>query len=71
MYWVYNAETLEKLINTIHQMYITTTQNERLFADKLGASFTWYMNKNGVHHYAINTLWYLRTLGEIYFRMYE
>ena len=56
MYGVYNAKTLEKLIKTIHQMHNITTPNERLFAGKLGSSFTWYLNKNGVRHYAINTL---------------
>ena len=62
MYGVYNAEMLEKLVTTIHKMHIITTPNERLFASKLGSSFTWYLTKNGVHQYAINTLLYLRTL---------
>ena len=71
MYQVYNAETLEKLIKTIHQMHNITTWNERLFAGKLGSSFTWYLNKKGVHYYAINTLSYLRTLREKYVQVYE
>ena len=62
---VYNAETLETLINTIHQMHNTTTQNERLFTGELSTVFTWYVNKNRGHHYAINLLLYLRTLREI------
>ena len=66
LYGVYNAETLEKLINTIHQMHNITTLNKRLFAGTLSTSFTWYVNKNGVHHYAINSLLYLRTLREKY-----
>ena len=32
MYGVYNAETLEKLINTVHQIHNTTSSHERLFA---------------------------------------
>ena len=32
MYGVYNAETLEKLINTVHDIYNTTSSHERLFA---------------------------------------
>ena len=36
-YGVYNAETLEKLITTTHQMHKITTLNERLFACKLGS----------------------------------
>ena len=35
MYGVYNAKTLEKLINTDHDIYITTATNERLFAREL------------------------------------
>ena len=31
MYGVYNAETLEKLINTVHQIHNTTSSHERLF----------------------------------------
>ena len=71
IYGDYNTETLEKLINTIHQMHNITTPNERLFAGKLGTSFTWYINKNRVLHYAINTLLYLRTVSEEYVQMYE
>ena len=41
-----------------------TTLNERLFAGKLHSSFTWYLDKKEVHHYAIKTLLYLRTLRE-------
>ena len=43
MYGVYTTKTLEKLINTIHQMLNITTPNERLFAGKLSSSFTWYL----------------------------
>ena len=31
-YRVYNAETLEKLINTVHHIHNTTSSHERLFA---------------------------------------
>ena len=56
VYGVYNANTLEILINTIHQMHDITTPNERLLAGKLGSSFLWYLDKNGIHHYTINIL---------------
>ena len=68
---VYNAETLEKLIYTVHGMHNSTTPNEKLFAGELSTAFTWYVSKNGVHHYAINLLLYLRTLREKYVKMYE
>ena len=32
MYGVYNAETLEKLINTVHDIQNTTSSHEILFA---------------------------------------
>ena len=31
MYCIYNAETLEKLINTVHNIHNTTSSHERLF----------------------------------------
>ena len=33
MYEIYNAETLEQLINTVHHIHITTLSNAKLFAD--------------------------------------
>ena len=32
MYGIYNAETLEKLISTVHHIHNTTSSHERLFA---------------------------------------
>ena len=32
IYGVYNAKTLEKLINTVHHIHNTTSLHERLFA---------------------------------------
>ena len=32
MYGIYNAETLEQLISTIHCIHNTTSSNEKLFA---------------------------------------
>ena len=54
------------LINAVHQMYDTTAPNERSFASELNAAFNWYVNKNGAHNYAINSILYLKTLREIY-----
>ena len=33
MYGIYNAETLEKLIKTVHEIHITTYSHEKLFAE--------------------------------------
>ena len=69
MYGVYNEETLEKLINTMPQMHNISNPNERLFPGTLSTALTRYVNKNGVHHYAINSLLYLMTLREKYIKM--
>ena len=71
MHSIYNAESLENLINTVHQMHNTTTPNERFFAGELNTAFTWCVNKNGVHHYAITSLVYLRTLREKHVKMFK
>ena len=71
MYGVYNAETLEKLINSAHQMHNSTTPNKRLFTGELNMVFMQYVNKQGVHHYAINLLLYLRMLRKKYVKRYK
>ena len=50
MYGIYNSDTLEKFINTVHKMHKTTTLNERLFAGKPNNWYQWYMSKDGVDH---------------------
>ena len=71
MYGIYNAETLEKLGNTVHIMHNNRTPNERLFTGDFSIAFTWYVKQRGVNHYVIITLLYLRTLKEKYVKMYE
>ena len=65
MYGIYNAETLEQLANTVHQIHNTTTSNERLFAGH-ASSLTiksMYANAMVTQHYSINSLLYLRTIN--------
>ena len=59
MYSIYNSDTLEKLINTVHKMHNKTTWDERLFTSKLDH---WYFSKDAVGHYVINSLLYLTLL---------
>ena len=40
MYSIYSAETLDKLITSVHKMHNITASNERLFTGKCGSSFT-------------------------------
>ena len=71
MYRANNAETLEKLVNTVHIIHNNTTPNEKLFAGDFSSAFTWYVNNRGVQNFAINSPLYLRTLREKYVKMYE
>ena len=61
MYVIYNAETLEKLIDTVHHMHSVTTPNKRLFAGQHGTVMVkpMYGNIQGIQHYSINSLLYL------------
>ena len=63
MYGICNSDILEKLINTVHKIHNKTTWNEKLFAGKLDH---WYLSKDGVGHYAINSLLYLTMMREKY-----
>ena len=60
MYGIYNAETLEKLINTVHNIHNTTSLYERLFAGQQASLMLrlLYANSFGLHHYSINLLSY-------------
>ena len=66
MYGVYNAENLEKLINTVHHIHNTTSSHERFIA-RQQSSLTLrslYANVLGLQHYSINSLLYLRTVQD-------
>ena len=68
MYGIYYSDTLEKLFNTMHIMHNTTAWNKKIFAGKLNH---WYLSKDGVGHYVINSFLYLTGLREKYVKMYE
>ena len=70
MYGIYNLDTLEKLINTVHRMHNKRTWNEKLFAGKLNHYYS-YLSKDGVGHYAINSLFYLTIMKEKYIKTYK
>ena len=70
MYSIYNSDTLEKFINAVHKMHNKTTWNKKLFAGTLNYWYQWYLSKDGVQHYAINSLLYITIMKEKYVRMY-
>ena len=70
---VYNTETLEKLINTVHDIHNTTSSHERLFAGKHSPSIFWtlYAHSLGLQHYSTNSLFYLRIIQDKYVTLYR
>ena len=73
MYSIYNAETLEKLFNTVHNIHNTTSSHEKLFAGQK-SSLTLksrYAHSIGLHFYSINSLLYSRTIQDKYIALYR
>ena len=73
MYGIYNVETLEKLINTVHNIHHTISLHERLFIGQ-HSSLTLrllYAHCLGLHHYSINSILYLRTIEDKYIVPYS
>ena len=54
MYGIYNSDTLEALIDTVHRLPNQSTWKERLFAGQIKDWYHWYLSAKGVSHYAIN-----------------
>ena len=71
MYGVYNSDTLEDLIKTVHKLHNTSTWNERLFAGQIKDWYNWYLTTKGINHYAIHSILFLTTVREKYVKMYE
>ena len=55
MYGIYNAEMLEKLINTVHHIHNTTSSHERLFVEQQSSLTlrSLYANELGLQNYSI------------------
>ena len=71
MYGMYNSDTLEDLIDTVHKLHNRTTWNEKLFSGQITNWYNYYSSSLGVQHYAINSLLFLTTVREKYVKMYE
>ena len=73
IYGVYNTEMLEKLINTVHDIYNTTSSHKRLFVGQQSSLTikSLYGHSLGLHHYSINSLLYLRTIQDKYVALYR
>ena len=73
MYGIYNAETLGKLINTVHEIHNTTSSHEKVFAGEHNHSVLriLYTHSLGLQHYSINSLVYLRIIQDKYISLYR
>ena len=73
MYGVYNADTLEKLINTVHNIHNTTSLHKRLFPGQQSSLTvrSLYANTLGLHHYSLKSSLYLRTVWDKCIALYR
>ena len=71
MYGMYNSDTLEDLIDTVHKLHNRTTWNEKLLSGQIENWYNYYSSSSGVQHYAINSLLFLTTVRKKYVKMYE
>ena len=73
MYRIYNAETLEKLINTVQEIHNVTSSHERLFAGEHNPALfrLLYTNALGIQQYAFNSLLFLRIVQDEYISLYK
>ena len=71
MYSVYNSDTLEDLIDTVHKLHNRTTWNETLLSGQIENWYNYYSSSSGMQHYAINSLLFLTTVRQKYVKMYK
>ena len=74
MYGVYNAETLDRLVKPVHTLCSKQTLYESVFAGKTSAAYEFYSSmhgEQGIQHYAIKLMLYLRTTKDKYIEIYN
>ena len=73
MYGMYNADTLEKSINTVQEIRNVTSSHERLFAGEYNPAIfrLLYMNALGIQQYAFNSLLFLQVVQDKYISLYK
>ena len=71
MYDMYNSDTLEDLIDTVHKLHNRTTWNEKLLSGQIDNWYNCYSSSSGIQHYSIHSLLFLTTAREKYIKMYE
>ena len=74
MYGIYNAETSEKLIKTVHVLHNCQSMYESLLAGQVSAAYEAYLQMHGaccIQHYAVNSMLYLCMIKEKYIEIYN
>ena len=73
MYGIYNVETLEKLINTVHEIHDVTSHMKKYLQGNIThlCSGCLYTNALSIQQYAINSLLFLRIIQDKYKSQYR
>ena len=73
MYGIHNADTLEKLINTVKEIHNVTSSHEKLFTGEHNPAIfrLLYMDAIGIQQYAFNSLLFLRVMQDKYISLYR
>ena len=72
-YGICNADTLEKLINTVQEIHNVTSSHERLFAEEHNPAIfrLLYTYALGIQQYVFNALHFLRVVQDKYISLYK
>ena len=73
MYGIYNADTLEKLINTVQEIHNVTSSHEKLFAGEHNPAIfrLLYTDALCIQQYAFNSLLFLRVVQDKCISLYR
>ena len=73
MYGIYNVETLEKLISTVHEIHNVTSSHEKSFPGEHDPSLfrMLYTGALGIQQYTTNSLLFLRIIQDKYISLYR
>ena len=73
MYGIYNVETLEKLINTVHEIHDVTSSHEKLFVGEHNPTLfrMLYPDALDIQQYATNSLLLLRIIQDKYLSLHR
>ena len=73
MYGIYNAETLENLINTVQEIHNVTSSHDKLFAGEHNPTIfrLLYTDALGIQQYAFNSFLFQRVVQDKYISLYK